>query len=151
VFRGVQHINMDAKGRLAFPARQRERLLSEFEGQIVTTIDTQSACLLIYPLPVWNQIQDEIQDLPALNPDVRRFQRLLIGYATDMELDNNGRVLMPSPLREYAGLEKKLVLVGQGKKLELWSEQLWLTERDKWLAVSREDGPLPDEMLSLAL
>ena len=58
---------------------------------------------------------------------------------------------MPSPLREYAGLEKKLVLVGQGKKLELWSEQLWLTERDKWLAVSREDGPLPDEMLSLAL
>lgn len=151
MFRGVQHINMDAKGRLAFPARQREPLLAEFGGRIVATIDTQSTCLLIYPLPVWNEIQDEIQELPALNPAVRRFQRLLIGYATDMELDNNGRVLMPSPLREYAGLEKKLVLVGQGKKLELWAEQLWLAERDKWLADSRKDGALPDEMLSLAL
>lgn len=151
MFRGVQHINMDAKGRLAFPARQREPLLQEFGGQIVTTIDTQSKCLLVYPQPVWDDIQSDIQELPALNPAVRRFQRLLIGYATDMELDNNGRVLMPTPLREYAGLEKKLVLAGQGKKLELWAEDHWLAERDKWLADSHEVGVLPDEMLSLAL
>ena len=142
---------MDAKGRLAFPARQREPLLQEFGGQIVTTIDTQSKCLLVYPQPVWDDIQADIQELPALNPAVRRFQRLLIGYATDMELDNNGRVLMPTPLREYAGLEKKLVMAGQGKKLELWAEDRWLAERDKWLADSQEDGVLPDEMLSLAL
>ena len=120
MFRGVSHISMDAKGRLALPAKHRERLTAECGGQLVATIDTQSPCLLIYPLPTWEPLEQEIQDLPAMNPAVRRFQRLLIGYASDLEFDASGRVLLPSSLREYASLEKKLVLVGQGKKMELW-------------------------------
>lgn len=151
MFRGVQHINMDAKGRLAMPARQREPLLYECNGQLVATIDTQSQCLFIYPLPVWEQIEREIQELPALKPAVKRFQRLVIGYATDLELDGSGRVLLPAPLREYAQLEKKLVLVGQGRKLELWAEELWMAERDRALEEAGPDAELPEELLSLTL
>jgi transcriptional regulator MraZ len=151
MFRGVQHINMDAKGRLAMPAKHRERLLDECEGQLVATIDTQSRCLLIYPLPAWEKIEQEIQDLPSLNPAVRRFQRLLIGYASELEFDGNSRIHLSPALREYAQLEKKVVMVGQGKKLELWNEQLWLQERDKWLDEVGGEQALPDEMLSLSL
>ena len=93
----------------------------------------------------------EIQSLPALNPAIKRFQRLMLGYATDLELDGNGRMLLPAPLREYAQLEKKLVLVGQGNKLELWSETLWLAERDKALSESGPEAVLPDELMSLTL
>ena len=151
MFRGVQHINMDAKGRLAMPARQREPLLSQCAGQIVVTIDTQSSCLAIYPLPEWERIEGEIQSLPALKPAVKRFQRLMLGYATDLELDGNGRMLLPQSLREYAQLDKKLVLVGQGNKLELWSEALWMAERDQALQDSGPDAELPEELMSLTL
>ncbi|MEM8660036.1 MAG: division/cell wall cluster transcriptional repressor MraZ [Pseudomonadota bacterium] len=151
MFRGVQHINMDAKGRLAMPARQREPLLTECGGQIVVTIDTQSACLAIYPLPEWERIERDIQGLPALNPSVKRFQRLMLGYATDLELDGSGRMLLPQPLREHAKLEKKLVLVGQGNKLELWSETLWLAEREQALQDSVGQAELPQDLLSLKL
>jgi MraZ protein len=142
---------MDAKGRLAMPARQREPLLSECGGQVVVTIDTQSACLAIYPLPEWERIEREIQNLPALKPAVKRFQRLMLGYATDLELDGNGRMLLPQSLREYASLDKKVVLVGQGNKLELWSENLWLAERDQALQDSGPGAELPEELMSLTL
>ena len=151
MFRGLQHINMDAKGRLAMPARQREPLLSHCQGQIVVTIDTQSKCLAIYPLPEWERIEQDIQGLPALKPAVKRFQRLMLGYATDLELDGNGRLLLPQSLREYAQLEKKLVLVGQGNKLELWSEALWLAEREQALLDSGPEIELPEELMSLTL
>ena len=151
MFRGVQHINMDAKGRLAMPARQREPLLSQCDGQIVVTIDTQTACLAIYPLPEWERIERDIQALPALKPAVKRFQRLVLGYATDIELDSSGRMLLPQSLREYAHLEKKLVLVGQGNKLEIWSEALWLAEREQALEDSGPDAEVPEELFSLTL
>ena len=151
MFRGVQHINMDAKGRLAMPARQREPLLSRCDGQIVVTIDTQTPCLVIYPLPEWERIEQDIQGLPSLKPAVRRFQRLVLGYATDLELDGNGRMLLPQSLREYARLDKKLVLVGQGNKLELWSEALWLAEREQALVESGPEAELPEELTSLNL
>lgn len=151
MFRGVQHINMDAKGRLAMPARQREPLLSLCDGNIVATIDTQSDCLVIYPLPEWERVEKDIQNLPALKPPVKRFQRLVLGYATDLTLDSNGRLLLPQSLREYAQLDKKLVLVGQGNKLELWSEALWLAEREQALRDSGPEAELPEELISLNL
>ena len=117
MFRGVQHINLDAKGRLSVPARQRESLLDISAGSLVVTIDTQSSCLVMYPLKEWERIERDVQDLPTLNPAVRRFQRLVLGYASDLDLDSNGRVLLPGALREYAQLEKRVVLVGQGNKL----------------------------------
>ena len=150
MFRGVQHINMDAKGRLAVPARQREGLLEQCDGRVVITIDTQSTCLTLYPLPEWERIEAGIQALPALNPAVKRFQRLMLGYAADIELDGNGRVLMPQSLREYAHLEKKVVLVGQGNKLELWAEDRWVAEREAALSADA-DSTLPDELMSLKL
>ena len=151
MFRGVSHISMDAKGRLALPAKHRERLLAECGGQLVATIDTQSPCLLIYPLPTWETLEQEIQDLPAMKPAVRRFQRLLIGYASDLEFDASGRVLLPQSLREYASLEKKLVLVGQGKKMELWDEAAWCAERDKLQEESMEGDAVPEELMTLSL
>lgn len=151
MFRGVQHLSIDAKGRMALPARQRDRLQTLCAGQLIATIDTQSRCLLLYPLPTWEELESQIQQLPTLNPAVRRFQRLLIGYASDLECDASGRVLVPPALREYAGLDKKAVLVGQGNKMELWDEDTWLAERDKWLQMASVEGAVPDEMLRLSL
>lgn len=151
VFRGVQHINMDAKGRLAMPARQREPLVLASAGQVVVTIDTQSACLVIYPLPEWERLEKDIQNLPTLNPAVKRFQRLVLGYATDLELDGNGRLLLPQSLRDHAKLDKRLVLVGQGNKMELWSEELWMSERDQALQDSGSGAELPPELMALKL
>ena len=149
MFRGVQHINLDAKGRLSVPARQREALLDISAGSIVVTIDTQSSCLVLYPLREWERIERDVQNLPTLNPAIRRFQRLVLGYASDLDLDSNGRILLPGALREYAHLEKRVVLVGQGNKLELWSESLWEGECEAALAA--EEGDLPTELMELKL
>jgi MraZ protein len=151
VFRGVQHVSMDAKGRMAMPARHREPLMAQCAGHIVVTIVTQATCLVIYPLPEWERFEREVQALPAMKPPIRRFQRLTLGYATDLELDGSGRCLLPPSLREYAQLEKKLVVVGQGNKLELWSEALWTLELDRALEDVGADDELPDELLSLTL
>jgi MraZ protein len=150
MFRGVQHINLDAKGRMAVPARQRELLSVLSDGQVVITVDTQSPCLALYALPEWERIERDVQALPALNPAIKRFQRLILGYASDLQLDGNGRVLLPPALREYAQLEKRSVLVGQGNKLELWSEELWLRECEAAL-MSDSDGELPAELMQLNL
>ena len=149
MFRGVQHINLDAKGRLSVPARQRESLLDISAGSVVVTIDTQSSCLVLYPLREWERIERDVQNLPTLNPAVRRFQRLVLGYASDLDLDGNGRILLPGALREYAHLEKRVVLVGQGNKLELWSESLWEAECEAALAADEVD--LPAELMELKL
>ena len=149
MFRGVQHINLDAKGRLSVPARQRESLLDISAGSIVVTIDTQSSCLVLYPLREWERIERDVQNLPTLNPAVRRFQRLVLGYASDLDLDSNGRILLPGALREYAHLERRVVLVGQGNKLELWSESLWEAECEAALAA--DGGDLPAELMELKL
>ena len=151
MFRGVQHINMDVKGRMAIPARQREPILNICDGKLVLTIDTQSPCLALYPIGEWNRIELQVQNLPALKPQIKRFQRLVLGYATDVDLDSSGRLLLPPSLREYAHLKKKLVLVGQGNKLEVWAENLWLEERDDALAERVEEVSLPDELVSLSL
>ena len=149
MFRGVQHINLDVKGRLSVPARQRESLLDISAGSIVVTIDTQSSCLVLYPLREWERIERDVQNLPTLNPAVRRFQRLVLGYASDLDLDGNGRILLPGALREYAHLEKRVVLVGQGNKLELWSESLWEAECETALAA--DEGEFPAELMELKL
>ena len=150
MFRGVNPINMDAKGRIAMPSKYRDRLVDASAGRLVATIHLQAQCLLIYPLPAWETIEQEIQQLPTLRPEVARVQRLLLGYASDVELDGNGRLLLPSSLRSHAALDKKVVLVGQGKKLELWSESLWEAERATCLGQAK-DQPLPEEFFAISL
>lgn len=134
------------------PTRLRQRLDQECQGQLVITIDTEERCLLIYPLPQWEIIQEKIEALPSFNKAARRIQRLLIGHATDIECDSNGRFLVPLPLREYATLNKKVVLLGQGNKLELWGEEHWHERRDTWLddeSVNSEEQPPELQSLSL--
>ena len=151
MFRGLHNINLDAKGRLAIPTKYREPLTALCGARLVATIDTEERCLLIYPVNEWEVIQAKIEALPSFNAGARRIQRLLIGHATDMELDGNGRVVLPVPLREYAELEKEAVLVGQGKKLELWSKALWESRRDDYLDEVGQPEQLPDELMSLSL
>ena len=150
MFRGVNNINIDAKGRIAIPIRYREQLISHCGGEMVVTIETEERCLLIYPQPDWDDIQRKVEALPSFNVAARRVQRLLIGHATDIQMDNSGRLLLTNPLRDYAQLDKKCVLLGQGRKLELLDENAWLVRRDSWL-----DDPasldIPDELQSLSL
>ncbi|MGD8429262.1 MAG: division/cell wall cluster transcriptional repressor MraZ, partial [Ectothiorhodospiraceae bacterium] len=102
-------------------------------------------------LPEWETIEQKLVRLPTLNRTARRLQRLLIGHATECQLDGNGRILVPPPLREFAGLDKKTVLIGQGNKFELWDENAWTEKRDEWLAEAAEEEELPDELESLSL
>ena len=132
LFRGVNKVNLDAKGRLAIPTRYRELLREGCASQLIITLDP-SYCLLIYPAPEWREIERKLMKLPSFNEAARGLQRLLVGYATDVEMDGQGRVLLSPPLREIAGLDKHVVLVGQGKKLELWDEERWNKQRDEWL------------------
>jgi MraZ protein len=152
VFRGVNGVNIDVKGRIVVPTRYRDRLLQESRGCVVLTIDTEERCLLLYPIAAWEEIENKLAALPSFNPAARRIQRLLIGHATEAELDSQGRILLPPLLREYAGLSKKTVLVGQGKKFELWDEEHWQERRSKWLDEECNDETnIPDEMKSLSL
>lgn len=152
MFRGVNGINIDAKGRIVMPTRYRERLLGEFHGRIVMTIDTEERCLLLYPLTAWEDIESKLAALPSFNPAARRIQRLLIGHATEAELDSQGRILLAPLLREYAGLDKRIMLVGQGKKFEIWDEDHWQKRRSQWLEEeSSTDSVLPDEVKLLSL
>ena len=117
VFRGVAQLNLDSKGRLAVPSRYREALLVRCAGRLVITADF-ARCLLIYPLPDWEPIQQKLMSLSSLNPRIRDLQRRLIGYAEDIEMDAAGRVLVSPALRDFATLGKNIVLVGQGSKFE---------------------------------
>jgi MraZ protein len=132
------------------PARYRERLIEICQSQMIVTIDTDQPCLLIYPLPEWEQIEEKIEALPSFNPTTRRIQRLLIGHATEIEVDGNGRMLLSNPLREFARLGKKVVLIGQGKKFELWDEALWNERMESWLSES-DDAEMPIALAELTL
>jgi len=124
---------------MALPARSRETVGLVSDGKVVVTIDMREACLLLYPLPEWEVVQRKLEGLSNINPQARLLQRLLIGHATDLELDANGRILLPSMLREYADLQKKLVLVGQGNKLEIWSDVQWRDRMETWLDKGSND------------
>jgi len=151
VYLGSHSISMDAKGRMAIPARIRETLVDACAGKIVITANPETQggerCLWIYPEPEWLEILPKIQALPTFNKKAQRTQRLLMGHATPLEMDGNGRVLVPPTLREYAALDKKLMLIGQGNKLELWSEARWTS----WLDEAEDDDEMPPEMLTLSL
>jgi len=133
MFRGINSVNMDAKGRLVLPARHRETVLSNGTGHLVITIDTREKCLLLDPLSEWELVQQRLIELSNINNSVRLLQRLLIGHATDVEMDASGRVLVAPMLREFAGLSKKLVLLGQGNKIEIWGDAHWQMRITAWL------------------
>lgn len=147
MFRGISHIAIDPKGRLAMPAKYRDAIVENAEGQVVVTVDHTDKCLLIYPLDQWVKVEKILMSLPNMNRRVRNMQRLILGHAAELELDAQGRVLLPAPLREYAGLDKRAVLVGQANKLELWDADTWEAARAAWLQEAQDD-PESNEILN---
>ncbi|WP_439859595.1 division/cell wall cluster transcriptional repressor MraZ [Pseudomonas sp. MBLB4136] len=151
MFRGANAISLDAKGRLAMPSRYRDELVSRCSGQLIVTIDAIDPCLCVYPLPEWELIEKKLRELASFREENRRLQRMLIGNAVDLELDASGRFLVPPRLREYAGLDKRAMLVGQLNKFQLWDEDAWNAVADADLAAIKQPGALSDDLRDLIL
>ncbi len=151
MFRGVNTLSLDTKGRLAVPTRYRDGIQRQSEGRMVVTINHKERCLWLYPLAEWEEIERKVVNLPSFDPNAERLKRILIGHANDCELDANGRVLLSGPLREFAGLTKRVVMIGQGNKFEIWNEALWREQREAWLSEDFGSGPLSVEVESLSL
>ena len=151
MFRGVNALSLDAKGRLAIPTKYRQSLVADGDNRVVVTVNNSERCLWLYPLPEWEAIEKKLVQLPSLNPVAQKLKRVLMGHATDTDVDNAGRILLSSPLRQYAGLEKKAVLIGQGNKFEIWNEATWNEKQDEWLSQDLSVEELPIELESLSL
>ena len=149
MFRGVTQLALDAKGRLAIPAKHRETLAARDAGHLVLTADP-GRCLLLYPRAAWEPIQARLMALSSFNDKIRGLQRLLVGHADDVELDGAGRILVPPALRQYAGLDHHVVLVGQGNKFELWDETRMAGARRR-ARIAFPAGDLPPELDGFSL
>lgn len=144
--RGSNNISLDAKGRISIPTKYRADLLHISQGQMVVTVSPNDRCLLMYPLAAWELVEANLIALPTLNPQTRKLKRMLIGHADDCEMDGSGRLLLPAPLREFAMIQKKAVLVGQGDKFEVWDEALWAEHRESILVEELDETSLPPEL-----
>ena len=146
MFRGLNKISFDTKGRISIPTKYREQLLKISKKKLICTIDLDY-CLLLYPLPSWLKIEQQIMKLPTLNTTSRKLQRLLVGHATDIEMDKSGRLLIPYELREFSMIKKDAMLIGQGNRFELWDYLRWTKLREKWLKSDKYS--LPKEFAGL--
>ncbi|GFO71617.1 MraZ protein [Bathymodiolus japonicus methanotrophic gill symbiont] len=154
MFRGVTAINLDAKGRFAIPTRFREELQECCERQLVVTVAVnekcigEAGCLWLYPLPEWEKLELTVSKLPTLNKMAGKLRRFLIGNSTETEMDAQGRLLLSEKLRKFAGMGKKIILVGQLNKFEIWNEDAWNAKENEWLQGDDDDGP--DELEGLS-
>ena len=135
MFRGLNKISFDTKGRISIPTKYREQLQKISKKKLICTIDLDY-CLLLYPLPSWLKIEQQIMKLPTLNTTSRKLQRLLVGHATDIEMDKSGRLLIPYELREFSMIKKEVMLIGQGNRFEIWDYSRWTKLRDCLLYTS---------------
>lgn len=149
MFQGAAVLNLDAKGRLAIPARHRDAITAACRGELVVTAHPHR-CLLVYPQPAWQPIRDQVLAAPGLDPHTALFKRLLVGFARDEEMDSAGRVLVAPELRQFAGLDKQVWLVGQGNHFELWSDEGWQKQQAQMLALL-DSAQLPAGLESLPL
>jgi MraZ protein len=148
MFEGAAALNLDAKGRLAIPSRHREALVAAAEGSLVLTAHPHR-CLLLYPLPAWQPIRDQILKASSLDPRAASIKRVLVGNARTEELDAAGRILVAPELRAYAQFEKTVFLVGMGSHFEIWGEAGWKQQND--LAAQALTGDLPPGFGDLVL
>ncbi len=149
MFRGGNSVKLDAKGRLALPTRYRALITERYQGRLVLTVHVDG-CLLLYPQPEWEDIELQLIRTPNQDRRTRDMQRMLVGYATEVEMDGNGRILIAPRLREFAGLDKAVSLVGVGKKFEIWNEENWDQIGSGWTG-GRADEALPNPLESLTL
>jgi MraZ protein len=148
VFQGAAALNMDAKGRIAVPTRHREALTREAGGRLVLTAHPEG-CLLLYPGHAWEPVRTKVMGFPSFNTLASKWKRLLVGFAEDVELDSAGRVLVSPELRNFARLDKRVMMVGQGSHFEIWAVEAW----EQQLAdITAEPGQaLPPGMEDFAL
>ncbi len=132
MFRGNANVSLDERGRFAMPTRYREIFQQLADGRLVVTIDVAKTCLLIYPEPHYQELEGKLIALDNTQPQNRDLQRKIIGFATDTELDSNGRILVTNELRDYAGVDRKATLLGQVNKLEMWADDLWRDIKTGW-------------------
>jgi MraZ protein len=157
MFRGESPVALDGKGRLAVPTKYREVLAQHCGGRLVVTLDPHSGCLLLYPFPDWEPIERKLNALPSFHPLSRGLARILVGTATDLDMDSAGRILVPATLRERARLEKDVVLVGQGNKFEIWNAADWNKQLDAApelptkLGEAMRNGEIPEGLKDFSL
>lgn len=149
-FRGVSQVTVDATGRLGIPSRYRQALIEACAGRLVVTAD-RDGCLLIYPHERWSEVERQLYQLPSLDKSARFIQRLTLGYATECELDGQGRILLSPPLREFARLGKHALLFGQGERFELWDQQHWAEQRELGMSEASGDGGVNEVLESVRL
>lgn len=152
MFRGASTLNMDSKGRVAIPARYRDEILGRSGGNLVLTVNnTKDRCLWLFTLDEWEKAEQKLVALPSFDKSAQYLKRLLIGYANDCEMDTAGRLRISAPLIDFAGLDKHVVLIGQGNKFELWDEAEWKRKYEEWLAEPAPEGPVSEHLADLSL
>lgn len=146
MFRGTSAISLDAKGRIAIPTRYREELQECCDRQMILTVAVdekcvgEPGCLWLYPLPEWEKTEQTIMRLPTLNKMAVQLRRFFIGNASECEMDTQGRLLLPEKLREFAGMQKNVMLVGQLNKFEVWNEAAWQAKEQHWMDGTDNEG-----------
>ncbi|WP_319241084.1 division/cell wall cluster transcriptional repressor MraZ [uncultured Propionivibrio sp.] len=148
MFQGATALSLDAKGRLAIPARHREALVAASAGHLVLTAHPHR-CLLLYPEAAWLPIRDKVLAASSLNPQSAAIKRLLVGNAREESVDSVGRLLVAPELRQFALLEKQVWLVGQGSHFEIWSDANWQKQLEIFTGMG--DQLLPPDLEGLAL
>lgn len=128
MFRGANNVTLDSKNRITIPTKYRETLYADYQGKMICTLHTESRCLLLYPLPEWEELELKLSRLSDMNKSERAIKRILLGNATECELDKSGRLLLNGVLRQHANLDKNVMLVGLFNKFEIWNEADWQTE-----------------------
>ena len=148
MFQGESAITIDDKGRLAVPTAYRDVVARDCDNKLVITYNPfESGCLYLYPLAIWERVRDQVNALPKAKKVNRSMQLKVVGAASFVELDGNGRITVPASHRAAVGIEKKAVLLGMGDKFQLWSEQAHHAQIRQTIS----DDDLSDELLDLQL
>ncbi len=130
MFRGSFEHSVDAKGRVSVPSRFRDIIADRYEGKLVLTMDFDK-CIMVYPLEEWERVEEKIKGLPQSQQEVKDFTRFIFSNASECELDKQGRILIPPALRERAGINKGVMVVGILNKMEIWDRAAWEARRPR--------------------
>ena len=148
MFRGSSFHTIDVKGRLIIPARFRDVIRADGGERVM--LSRMDGCVVVYVLEEWRRIETRILQLAQKNDNMRRFRRVFIGGAFDCTCDKQERILIPPLLREYAGLQKDVVLVGVLDHFEIWSREKWEQENQN-LEKDLKQEEVRNEIASLGL